>query len=740
MVRHGVNLTLVVASCPGPADNAVAEALAHHSRNAAKVCIDPGGLSPETAALIPEFAPDRVLVVGGETAIPPAAMDELSAAARAAYRWTVVQRLGGASRIETAAAAARIALERPEVACPNTVTVIVANGWNGADVRTAADFAAVTDDAAVAYISPRTIADGLPVATASLIADYGPAHVVIVGLADDVGAATETAVEAALAAIGSSIEVERVAEAGEPRAAIPETSPSVQAAREIFTAIQQGVQRSDSANDTPPPVFAASESTGSFRRGERLWTVRADGSDRQLHSGDHRGWAWNPRDGSLSWSEADGRLKAAALDGDERFLFEPGGYPVWSPDGNNVVAFGFVDDDGDGRFDRIEARFAQADGRRLRHIGRVDYRTFLFADLPGALWSHDGRRLAYVEQSTDPETGETTSRAHVETLDANAPAVTLGDDVTFLGWSPDSQHLAYATPSDCDGDGRNESQNLWIARSDGSEARDLGFIDRIQWRSLWLWSPDGTQLAYESLDPADCSMQLKLQDANGDSPAREMAADGRFLGWSPNSTHLAYAVTVGTPDSGVPLREHAWVVRHDGSDLRRLGEVRANVFGSVLWSPAGNHLAYTEVVREADGGVVGTRPKIERSDGIGGAALIGGRGNLLGWSPSGDRLAYVAHYDADSDGEIDRRALRVHTMGSLGAEVTLVYELADITLGAVWSPDGDYIGYVSGPTELILDWFINRRQGADAWFVATEQPRWTRRLVSDVAWGEWQPR
>ncbi|WP_428114961.1 hypothetical protein [Candidatus Poriferisodalis sp.] len=50
-VRYGTNLTLVVANCPSPADNAVAQALAHHARNAAAVCIESDGLSPETAAL-----------------------------------------------------------------------------------------------------------------------------------------------------------------------------------------------------------------------------------------------------------------------------------------------------------------------------------------------------------------------------------------------------------------------------------------------------------------------------------------------------------------------------------------------------------------------------------------------------------------------------------------------------------------------------------------------------------------
>ena len=268
----------------------------------------------------------------------------------------------------------------------------------------------------------------------------------------------------------------------------------------------------------------------------------------------------------------------------------------------------------------------------------------------------------------------------------------------------------------------------------------MGPIDRIQWRFVHLWSADGRQLAYESLDPADCSMHLKVESTDGEAAALGAIAEGRLVGWSPNGTHLAYGLTVGTAGKGVPLREHVWVTRHDGSDRRELGEALPTVFGPVRWSRDGEHLAYAEVLRDAGGDVVGSRPVVSRTNGIGGATQLSDRGNILEWSPIDDRLAYVAHVDDYGDSEIDRRALRIHTVGSAAADVTLVYELADVTLGARWSPDGDYIGYVSGPTELLLDWFINRRRGSDAWVVSTSEPRWTHRLVTDVTWGEWQPR
>ena len=597
-------------------------------------------------------------------------------------------------------------------------------------------------DSAVAYISPRTIADGLPPATAALIADYRPARVTIVGLPDESGSAVEAAIEATLDAHELTVEVERVAEAGEPRFWIPEASPSDAMARQIFTAIVGGSRQSDATDEAAPPVFAASSARGPLGagRGHRLWTVGADGSGRQLHSGEHRGWAWNPGSGELSWANLDGRLRASELTGDERIVTEAGQYPAWSPDGRHVVTFSFAGPSAFGSRNRTEAHITTADGRHLGRIGVVDYRTFLYADLPLAAWSPDGRHFAYVELIVDPSTGEQTEHARIWSTDAAAPTLTLGEDVTFLGWSPDGAHYAYATPHDCDGNGRDESQTLWIATIGDGEPREVGPIDRIQWRFVHLWSADGRHLAYESLDPADCSQHLKVDTVGGQATALGAIAEGRLVGWSPNGTHLAYGLTVGTAGKGVPLREHVWVTRHDGSDRRELGEALPTVFGPVRWSRDGEHLAYAEVLRDAGGDVVGSRPVVSRTDGVGGTTQLSDRGNILEWSPIDDRLAYVAHVDSFGDSEIDRRALRIHTVGSAAADITLVYELADVTLGARWSPDGDYIGYVSGPTELLLDWFINRRRGSDAWVVSTSEPRWTHRLVTDVTWGEWQPR
>jgi len=220
-VRGGPNLTLTLANCDRSADTAVALELARHSRNAAAACLSADGVPEELAALIAAYAPDHVMIVGGPAAVPPAVMEELTAAVRSAFRWTIVQHFNGATRVETAAAAARIVLDKPVRVGADTVTFVVADGWNEADVNTAYEFAATLDDAAVLFHSPATATSGWSDAVSSLIADYRPARIVFAGLPDEEGIAAEAATEAVLDAIeGTQSSPGEASAEGEP--ALPE--------------------------------------------------------------------------------------------------------------------------------------------------------------------------------------------------------------------------------------------------------------------------------------------------------------------------------------------------------------------------------------------------------------------------------------------------------------------------------------------------------------------------------------
>ncbi|WP_419553140.1 S8 family serine peptidase [Candidatus Poriferisodalis sp.] len=182
-------VTLVVANGWSPPDIGVAAALAARSGRSAVIYTERDRLPEASAALLRDYQVARVILIGGTAAISEQVHDEIVAVASGAS----VSRLTGADRIDTAAQAARRVLGNP-AAAPDGVTLVIANGWSPPDVGVAAALAAATENSAVAYTNQGT----LPEAAATLIRDYRPGRVIIVGgraaVANDVRSAiTEAA-------------------------------------------------------------------------------------------------------------------------------------------------------------------------------------------------------------------------------------------------------------------------------------------------------------------------------------------------------------------------------------------------------------------------------------------------------------------------------------------------------------------------------------------------------------------
>ncbi len=741
-VRSGPNLTLVLANCERSADTVAAVELARHSRNAAAACLRADGVPAELSELIAAFAPDRVMVLGGPDAVPPAVMDELTAAVRSAYRWGVLQQLDGATRAETAAAAARIGLDTPNRVGPDTMVLIVADGWNDADVNTAREFAAGFEDVAVTYFSPATIADGLSEATVSLITDYRPARIVFAGLADEAGMAAEAAVEALLEAIESDVSVERVALATDTPSPAVEVATLTSNARTTFAAISRGERVRPAADDDGerPPFLALTEASGIRGVGSTLFTVRADGSDRRLRSVDHNGWEWHRSDGRLTWADDEEQVLVAAPDGEAELVVPEGTWPWPSPDGEHLLLWNNADTNDNDLLDSFEALLFSADGTAQRSLGQMDARTWYYGDIRDVIWSRDSAYMAYVTDHTDLETGEDVNEARIEPTDGSAAPVTLAADAIILRWSPDSRHLLYATPQDC-GDGESaDIWDLWIVDADGSDARRVDTIAFPAWSVVIVnpWSPDGQHIAYEAVDPEDCSTELRINSVDGNGEPVSIAPDASFLGWSPDSTYLEYGARTDRSVTGWLLPEQSWVAHRDGSSKRYIGELNPTAAGWVFWSPDGTFFSYTEMVRDADGDVTGLIARMQRADGTGGTTTLAESGNSLPWSDDG-RVAYVAHHDDDGDGVPEREALYVHSPGSPDDDVKLVHALPEPTRFALWSPDDSHLIYASGSIESLIGWFRDRARGVNGWGIETGQPRWMHRLITDVTWGEWQP-
>lgn len=182
-------------------------------------------------------------------------------------------------------------------------------------------------------------------------------------------------------------------------------------------------------------------------------------------------------------------------------------YPAWSPDGNSIV---FTQQ---GIHYGNDIYIMNADGSDL-HLLVEDAWGY------GPVWSHDGRHIAFYNTLG--------SNAGIYVMDADGTNV--HHLVTNLAvdpvWSPDDQTLAYVS-----------NEGVWTMHADGTYKRRL--TDRSTFDYAPEWSPDGSQIAFISLDHKDDSDNVYVMDADGSHRRRlsyGINSEGGLMGhvsWQP---------------------------------------------------------------------------------------------------------------------------------------------------------------------------------------------------------------
>jgi serine/threonine protein kinase/Tol biopolymer transport system component len=163
-------------------------------------------------------------------------------------------------------------------------------------------------------------------------------------------------------------------------------------------------------------------------------------------------------------------------------------------------------------------------------------------------------------------------------------------------WSPKGDRLAFSST-------RSGDRNIWTAKVDGSDARQITTGEAIDDRPQW--SPDGSRIAFVSSRGGERGVWTV--DADGGTPRRVVAAKVlNALTWSPDGREILFS----TPDGDAPALFRVGI---DGGTPTRIPTPTAA--SSPAWSPVNDVIAYVATVRAAGSAPGRTWPAFTRPSG-----------------------------------------------------------------------------------------------------------------------------
>jgi Tol biopolymer transport system component len=280
-------------------------------------------------------------------------------------------------------------------------------------------------------------------------------------------------------------------------------------------------------------------------------TVRPDGTDEvRFLEADECGKCtfWSP-DGSQIMIPlvVQGRLRTALMapDGSGQVVLE---FPAetrflgpgdWSRDGREIALEGSDPSDQN----RSGIFVAAADGSSLRQVSATtDGRAHTWP-----IFSPDGRWVAFLAADVDaPPTGGFAGDLFIVGTDGGTPrqinpfgtkAVATGNAGQMMSWSPDSRQLVFAAIEGSLATGRSAVFKVDMSGGEPVRISDFGsMIITVE------WSPDGQWIAYGEIGSANELTWIARPDGTG---ARQVTGPGTSVRgccatWSPDTTRLLF--------------------------------------------------------------------------------------------------------------------------------------------------------------------------------------------------------
>lgn len=261
-------------------------------------------------------------------------------------------------------------------------------------------------------------------------------------------------------------------------------------------------------------------------------------------------------------------------------------------------------------------------------------------------------------------------------------------------WSPNRRKIVYAT-------GYEDNLEIWVVRRDGSHERRITHNRKLDESPSW--SPDSRRLVVERYDASDGGYDSELfivkADGSGERNLTKNRVDDECPDWSPKGSRIAFQRRRGY---------NLYTIRPDGTSERQLTRGRA-VDRGPKWSPDGRRILFTRISAN------GKRQNlfVIRRDGTHLRRLTDTAPNVsllvYAWSPDGKKVAFVNSRDGFHFSLFVIRVGGSHRvrLGSVGDHYYAV--------SPTWSRDSRKVAYtrrISTESADIVDVWIARADGS----------------------------